>query len=716
MKQFKRKVKENNPFKNRKSIAIFMYVLCFVLFCSLFFRFTWIMVRGEVNGEDLHLNVERLYTRNNVLQARRGSIFDRNGNPIASDATTYKMVAVLTDEWSTPNRPQHIEDPRTVSQVLSRHIAMGEEDIYNRLILDNKQVEFGNAGTNLTYETMSAIENELTEAELTGITFEESRSRLYPNGTFASHTIGLAQKNDEEDNEVQGVLGIERQFDDLLSGENGWIRNQRDRFGYIIPDQEVEEVLPEDGEDITLTIDRRIQIFLESIVEEVNQEHNPEYITANLMNAKTGEILATSQRPTFNATTKEGIDQSWQNLLVEYTFEPGSTFKVMTLAASIQEGTFHPNDYYKSGQIQVGGGTVRDVRREGWGTISHLEGLARSSNVSFVHQVEEMGHDTWKTYLDNYGFGTRTGIELPSEASGSNPYEWPLQKINTAFGQGIAVTPIQMLKAFSAVTNGGVMVDPHLVMNGEEGQADETSQVLTPETAEQTLHYLKETVYNENGTARGYDIDGFEIAAKTGTAQISDPDTGRYLTGAENHVFSVVGMAPADDPELIFYVTVQQPELNTITHGSQAVQKIFNPVMKRALEYYSAEDTSLDETELEQTKMSSYIDENTQSAQSALEESQITHSIIGTGDRIVQQSPAVDSQIDESQRILLLTNGAMTLPDLTGWSRNDLLRLAELTGVNLSINGEGFVTEQSLTAGSFIETGTEIVVQLASNQ
>lgn len=716
MKQFKRKVKENNPFRNRKSIAIFMYVLCFLLFFSLFFRFTWIMVKGEVNGEDLHLNVERLYTRNNVLQARRGTIYDRNGNPIASDATTYKMVAVLTDEWSTPNRPQHIEDPQSVSQVLSKHIAMGEEDIYKRLILDNKQVEFGNAGSNLTYETMSAIREELTEAELTGITFEESRSRLYPNGTFASHTIGLAQINDDDDNQLQGVLGIEREYDDILSGENGWIKNQRDRFGYIIPDQEIEEVLPEDGEDITLTIDRRIQIFLESIVEEVNQEHQPEYITANLMDAKTGEILATSQRPTFNATTKEGIDQSWQNLLVEYTFEPGSTFKVMTLAASIQEGTFRPNDYYKSGQIQVGGGTVRDVRREGWGTITHLEGLARSSNVSFVHQLEEMGHDTWKTYLDDFGFGSRTGIELPSEASGSNPYEWPLQKINTSFGQGIAVTPIQMLKAFSAITNEGTMVEPHLVMDSVNDYTDESHQVVSPDTAAQTLNYLKETVYSENGTARGYQIDGFEIAAKTGTAQIADPETGRYLSGAGNHIFSVVGMAPADDPELIFFVTVQQPELNTITHGGQAVQKIFNPVMKRALEYYSAEDSSLDEDETSISKMPNFIDENTQAAMDALRENNYDHSIVGSGDRIVQQFPLQESEIDETQRVLLLTNGAMTLPDLTGWSRNDLFKLAELTGIDLTIEGEGFVNEQNLSAGSYIETGTEIVVQLASNQ
>lgn len=724
MKQIKKKVKEVSPFKNRKFIAIFLYVLCFALFFSLFFRFTWIMVRGEVNGEDLHQNVERLYTRNNILQARRGTIYDRNGNPIAIDATSYKMIAVLTDEWSTPSRPQHIEDAQQVSQILSRHLAMSQEDIYNRLVMDNSQVEFGRAGSNLTFETMSSIKEDLQKEELTGITFEESRSRLYPNGTFASHTVGLAQTDSEDKNHLVGMMGLEKEYDDVLSGENGWRRYQRDRFGYVIPGQEIEEELPVHGEDINLTIDRRLQIFLESIVEEVNSEHSPEYITANLMNAKTGEILATSQRPTFNATTLEGIDHSWQNLLTEYTFEPGSTLKAMTLAASIAEGTFHPNDYFKSGRIQIGGGVVHDVRPEGWGTITHLEGLARSSNVSFIHQVEEMGLDTWKDYLDNFGFGQRTGISLAGEARGSIPFEWPLEKYNTSFGQGISVTPVQMLRAFSAITNEGVMVNPHVTeTESSHNREDEfdveavnQDPVISKETAAQTLNYLKETVYGEGGTARNYDVEGFDIAAKTGTAQIYDPETGRYMTGESNYLYSVVGMAPADDPELIFYVTVQQPKMNgTITHGSQAVQKIFNPVMKRALEYYSAGKQNTDDTQEYDEEIVSFIDEDTQEMKREFDEAGQVYSVIGTGDRIVQQHPNQGAYEDKSRRILLLTNGAMTLPDLTGWSRNELIRFAEMTGVDLTIDGEGFVVEQDTPTGSFIETGTEIMVQLSSN-
>jgi len=723
MKQKKRKIKESNPFRNRKYIAIMLYIFCFILFLGVFSRFAWIMVTGEVNGENLVSNVHKLYTRNNVLQANRGTIYDSSGNPIAMDANTYKMIAVLTDDWSTPNRPIHIQEPEAVAEVLARHLSMSETELLDRLTKDSSQVEFGSAGNNLTYEIVSNIEEDLEKEELTGITFEEKKSRLYPNGTFASHTVGLAQRDaeNEEDQSLKGVLGLEKEYDEILRGEDGYIEYQRDRFGYVIPNQEIEEVLPTDGNDIQLTLDRRMQIFLESIVEDVEEEHAPEVLTATLMHAKTGEILATTQRPTFNATSKEGIDQTWQNYLVEYQFEPGSTLKVMTLAAAIQEGTFKPYDYYKSGKIEVGGELIRDVKPEGWGYISYLEGLARSSNVGFVHQTEKMGYDVWETYLDNFGFGQPTGISLPNEYSGSNPYATLSQQANTAFGQGISVTPIQMLRAFSAITNDGKMVEPHLVkkivdtQSGEEDvfQPEESDAVISKETADQALEYLTETVYSDVGTAQGYAVEGFEIGAKTGTAQMVG-DNGRYLSGGSNYIYSVVGMGPVEDPELIFYVTVQQPELNGVGHGSHVVRKVFNPVMKRALEYYSSEETVTDFEEIPE-RMENVIHENTQTVIETLTSEEKEFSIVGSGDTIVQQYPATDAELNESDRIMLMTNGAMTLPDLTGWSKSDVLKLSEMTGIEVIIKGEGFVNSQDLAPHSFIESETELTVTLSPN-
>lgn len=722
MKKISKKIKATNPFRNRKMIAIFLYAACFILFGFVALRFSWIMVKGEINGENLLQNIDKLYTRSSVIQANRGTIYDKDGNPIAMDANSYKIIAVLTDEWSSPTRPQHVQEPEKVADVLAEYLSISKEDILERLNQDAAQVEFGTAGNNLSYDIVSHIEEALKEKNLTGIAFQDKKTRLYPNGTFASHTIGLAQaqSKDEESDEqpLTGIMGLEQTFDDVLSGKNGSIEYQKDRYGYVIPGQEVEEVAAVDGNDLYLTLDRRLQIYLESIMDEVEESHSPEKVTATLMNAKTGEILATAQRPSFNATTKEGIDQSWQNLLVEYAFEPGSTMKVMTLAAAIQEGTFRPGDFYESGKISVAGGTVHDFNPAGWGTISYLEGLARSSNVAFVHQVEEMGYDTWKKYLDNFGFGTAVGMNLPNEYSGNNNYEWPLEKVNTSFGQGLSVTPAQMLKAFSAIANKGQMVTPYLVDHITDPDTKETTQfepeytesLISEETARKALDYLTETVTNEHGTAKKYKIEGYDIAAKTGTAQLYNPETGKYFSGNSNYVYSVVGMAPVEDPELIFYVTVQQPELNGSGHGSEVVQKIFNPVMKRALESISAETADSEETKT--TDMPNLIDQSTKEAAAKVKDLGYPSAVIGSGDKIVQQYPAAETVLYDDQRILILTDGAMTLPDMTGWSRSDVMKLSEMTGVTAEFEGEGYVSNQSLDPHSFIETGTNIEITL----
>lgn len=726
MKKITKKLKTANPLRNRKIIAVFLYLVSFILFGLVALRFSWIMVRGEINGEDLSENVQELYTDSTNIQAHRGTIYDADSNPIAVDATSYKLVAILTDAWSTGNHPQHVQDPQAVAAVLARHISMSEEELLERLTLNNAQVEFGVAGNNLTYETVSQIEEALAEEDLTGITFEEERTRLYPNGTFASHIVGLAQHTNVEEEEraesqLTGVMGIEAAFDQQLRGTNGSREYQRDRFGYVLPDREVQQTDPVDGSDIYLTLDRRMQIYLENLLTTVEEENSPEAMTATLMNAKTGEIVAASQRPTFNATTLEGVDQSWQNLLVEYTYEPGSTMKALTLAAGIEEGTFRPSDTFRSGRIQVGGGTIHDVNPEGWGTISYLEGLLRSSNVAFVHQVEEMGHNTWKEYLDSFGFGQSTNTGLPNESAGSNPYEWPLQRVSTGFGQGITVTPIQMLHAFSAVANNGEMVRPYIVDRTVDSQTEEetitepeiTQSPISEESADLALDYLSETVYSDVGTARGYQIEGYDIAAKTGTAQLVNPDTGNYYSGGGNYIYSVVGMAPADDPELILYVTVQQPDfMESESRGADVLEKIFNPMMRRALEYNQLGEVTAEE-DLSFTEMPYFVETNTREAIDQAQENDLEPAIIGSGETVVQQYPQEGSQLYDTERIILLTNGAMTLPDMTGWSRDDALKVAELTGVEFVFDGEGYVVSQGLEPDAFIESGMQVDITLA---
>lgn len=685
------------------------------------------MVLGEINGEDLESNIDALYTRNNPLQANRGTIYDRYGNPIALDAKSYKMLGILTDQWSNEKNPQYITNKDEIAEILSKHINLSKEDILKHLNKEADQVEFGSAGNNLSYHTVEKIKDELDKRDLRGIVFEEKQKRLYPNGTFASHTVGLAQYKESEEEieekELVGVSGLEKSFDELLTGTNGRKIYKKDSLGYLVPNLENEEIPPIDGDDLYISLNHKLQAHLEIILDKVQSENKAKAITANVLDAKTGEIVASSQRPSFNATTLEDIE-TWQNLLTEYTFEPGSTLKVLTLAAAIEEGIYAPNNYYKSGTIQVHGGKVSDHNPNGWGWISQLEGLSRSSNVLFVNLIDQMGHDVWKEYLDAFGFAEQTGIELLNEQAGSNPYKWPLQKVNTGFGQGLTVTPIQMLQAFSAIANQGQLSRPRLIkktvntsdLSEENYGMVELDSPISKETAEKTLSYLKQATEMEHAVAKAYKKEGYSIAAKTGTAQLVDPATGRY--SSSKFVHSVIALFPAENPEYLVYITVQEPSYSEDARtGSEVVQKIYHPLVDRIIDFnQEVEDKFSNGENIQYIETPSYLDMTVDEAMDAVTELKNEYTLIGSGDEIVQQLPYPNTPLFKEQQVILMTNGASTMPDLTNWSRNDALKVAELTGTTMSFVGEGYVVEQNLAAGSYMEPGEEITIILSSEE
>lgn len=718
-------MKKRSPLTNRKLIAIFLFfgsILAFVVFAG---RFSYIMVKGEVNGENLETNVNNLYTRSSVLEANRGTIYDVGGNPVAMDATSYSLYAVLTDEWSNNKKdPQHVTNKQKTAEILAQYISMSEEEIFKKLNQDLSQVEFGTAGKNLSYEIKSDIEKH----DLSGIFFKETPTRLYPNGIFSSHLVGVAQLPTTKEGEVKvdeemvGIMGIEQAYNDQLTGTDGKLEYQKDSFGYALPNEEAEVIEPVDGVDIYLTLDKRMQVLLESLMTEVDKAYNPVALTATLMDPETGKIIATSQRPSFNGTTKEGISDLWMNLLTEYTYEPGSTLKALTLASAINENAFEPNAYFESGMIEVSGVPIRDVNRTGWGTITYLEGLARSSNVAFVKIFQKMGADVWKGYMDAFGIGKSTNSGLLHENKGSNNYKRAIDQANTAFGQGLTVTPLQMMQAFSAIANDGQMMKPQFIdkyvdpNTGEETvmEPEVVGNPISEETAKQTLEYLKEVVYNENGTGKKYAIDGYEIAAKTGTAQIYNPETKKYFSGGHNFLYSVVGMAPADDPELVLYITIERPQIKDYTLTPyDALSAIFNPVMKRGLEYLHLNDTAQEALD-NQVKMPKVTSEAKNDVLTKLEEMGLNVTVVGNGDTIVQQLPLTDEVIIDEQRVILMTNGAMTMPDMTGWSKNDALKVSEITGIEFTFDGDGYVTQQSLEPNALLAEESLIEIKLES--
>ena len=454
------------------------------------------------------------------------------------------------------------------------------------------QVEFGSAGKNLSVQVKEAIEAE----KLPGIKFSESPARYYPNGIFASHLIGYTDTVEENiDNKtittLVGKTGLEGLYNEQLTGVAGEVEYSVDGNGYVITGTEKVTKQPKDGVDLTLTIDKRLQTYLESLVSEVDKKYQPVQMTAMLVDPKTGNIVAATQRPTYNSTTKEGIDLQWNNLLLDQAYEPGSTMKVLALAAAINEGVFDPNEKYQSGSVKIYDDLISDYNKVGWGKISYLEGLAHSSNVAFVHIIQKIGIEKWKQYLEAFGFGKSTNSGFANEISGSNPFNSYLQQLSTGFGQGVTVTAYQMMQAFTAIANGGQMQKLRLVDHltdpdtGKETPNPTTSlgKVITPETAKKTLQYLFQATRMKNGTAYDFNINGEEVAAKTGTAEIINPQTGKYYSSGNNYIYSVVGFAPYDDPKYILYITVKQPRVSVT--GNTIIKEIFNPLMKRSLEY-----------------------------------------------------------------------------------------------------------------------------------
>ncbi|MCQ9210079.1 peptidoglycan D,D-transpeptidase FtsI family protein [Granulicatella seriolae] len=583
--------------RNRRIASISLMGVAVLLFLIFSFKFSSIMLTGKYGNVDLKQQITDVTNVSKILPAKRGTIYDAGGSPIAIDATSYSLYAVLTNKWSqNEEKPDFVQDIPTTAAKLAPFLDLSVteiEDILKQKGVD--QVEFGNSGMNLTVE----IKMKIDALKLPGIKFSESPSRFYSNGIFASHLVGytdLETSNAEGTSlpQLVGKMGVEGLYNTELTGTAGEIRYQTDGKDIPVANSEVVTKQPVDGGNIHLTLDKRLESYLESLMSEVNDKFQPNSMTAMLVDPKTGNILAATQRPTFNATSKEGINTMWNNLLTDEAYEPGSTMKVLALAAAINEGVFDPNEMYQSGSIKIYDDLVSDYNKVGWGRISYLEGLAHSSNVAFVHIIEKIGVEKWKQYLHDFQFAMSTNSGFLNEVAGSNPYESYLQQLSTGFGQGITVTVYQMMQAFTAIANNGQMMKLRLVDSVENPVTGDVKKIdpvplarpISAETAKKTLDYLYKATGFTGGTATNFVIEGEQIAAKTGTAELINPDTGSYYSSGNNYIYSVVGYAPATDPKYIFYVTIKQPQNNPDgLAGASILEEVFNPFMKRVLEY-----------------------------------------------------------------------------------------------------------------------------------
>ncbi|MDT0710242.1 penicillin-binding transpeptidase domain-containing protein [Mammaliicoccus sciuri] len=705
--------------KKNKIGAVLLVSFFGLLFFILAVRYSYLMISGHSAGEDLAYRASEKYLRQTVAEPERGKIYDRNGKVLAEDTDSYKLVAILDKKMSEgSDKPRHVKDKKKTAKALAKILDMDEDDILDKLKTKNAfQVEFGQKGKDLTYKQKTQIE----KLKLPGLTFETEKKRFYPNGNFASHLIGLADK-DPDTNKLKGVSGAEKVFDSYLKGKTGKNSYKQDIWGMLVPNSE-DSIKAQNGDDVHLTLDSNIQVFVENALDEMVDRYEPKDLFAVVMDAKTGEILGYSQRPTFNPDTKKDFGKKWANDLYQNTYEPGSTFKTYGLAAAIEEGKFEPNKKFKSGHREIDGFKIYDWNDDGWGNIPMTTGFTYSANTLMMKLQDLVGADKAKAYYEKFGFGKKTGGLFDSEAPGNIAFDNELQRKTSSFGQSTTVTPIQMLQAETAIINQGNMLEPYYVKSIQNKESNETikkgekkvvGNPISKDTAKKTMTELDKVVNSKESHATNYKIDGYRVAGKTGTAQVPDTKNGGYVDGANPYFVSFMGYAPAKDPEVVVYAGMSLAQKRDLEAYEYGVSRGFNPIMENTLKYLDVEETE-GKAKTNESDVPDVVNMSTQKATDAIKGKKLEPIVIGKGDKIKKQIPLKGKNVQDKERILLVTDGEMTVPDTENWTKRDLLKLQEATGIEVESEGSGYVSEQSVSQNQTIKSGTKVKFTLSNN-
>lgn len=673
-----------------------------------------------------------------TIKARRGYIYDCKKDIIAQDSSTYNMFAIISaDRLNSDGSPAHVVDYKDTAAKVAPIIGMTEEEFLSYLEANpgGYQVEFGSRGRNLTQSQHDMIEM----LNLPGIEFEENSGRVYPNGTYASHLIGFAQY-DASTQSVKGVNGIEGQYDEYLSGSDGYSEYQGTRDGVKLVGSESITVEAQDGYDIYLTLDSTIQNYLETGLSQTMQTFEAEAAWGVIMEVKTGRILGYAGYPTYDLNKKD--IQSYVDLNLTSTFEPGSTMKPFLVAAAIDSGIYDGEEQVYSGLYHVGIrngelvrlssktengyiGTIQDFNSgKGWGWITINEGLIRSSNTAMVHLfVNHNMQSTYRDYLTKFGFFKQVDFDLDYGSSGSINYTYGMEKVTTTFGQGLTINTLQLLQAYTALYNGGTMVKPYVIDSIRDpydgtiiyqGETTVTGTPITKKTANQVLELLTEVIENNDiGSGRHYKIPEVKMAGKTGTAEFAD--NGTYAEGKGQNVYSIMAAAPADDPEIMIFYAVKQPH-NTVD-SVHANTTIFKQIFRSTLMYLNisgeneVNENSTIETVYETHRLENYANKDVDSVKQDLEDMGYDVLVIGNGLDVVSQYPKAHEDAFTSQTIFLYTGGqTFSMPDMTGWSRKEVLAYWSFTNIPVQSVGSGYVVEQNIAEGELIDKNDTIYV------
>jgi len=749
MKTWKEKIvhfaikNRKSPLENRRRVGKSLSLLAVFLFAVFLVNFAVIIGTGKKFGVDLVKEASKVHQTTLTVPAKRGTIYDRNGTPIAEDATSYNVYAVIDKDYKSANGDVlYVEESQynKVAEIFHKYLDMEETYVKDQLSQPSlKQVSFGAKGNGISYANMMSIKQDLEAAKVEGVNFTTSPNRSYPNGKFASSFIGLAQLHENEDGtkSLIGTSGLESSLNSLLAGTDGIITYEKDRLGNIVPGTEQVTQQTVNGKDVYTTLSSPLQSFMESQMDAFQEKVKGKYTNATLVSAKTGEILATTQRPTFDANTKEGLtdDFVWRDILYQSNYEPGSTMKVMTLAAAIDNKTFSGGEYFNSSELKVADATIRDWDVNGGlssGSImTYSQGFAHSSNVGMTLLQQKMGDATWLEYLNRFKFGVPTRFGMPDEYAGQLPADNVVNIAMSAFGQGISVTQTQMLRAFTAIANDGVMLEPKFISAlydpNDQTVRKSKKEIVGNPVSKEAASLTREnmilvgtdpvygTMYNQLTGKPIVTVPGQTVSVKSGTAQIADEEKGGYLKGVTNYIYSVVSMNPSENPDFILYVTVQQPEHFT----SVQLGEFSNPILERASamkETLNLQSTAKNLDQVTTTTsyaMPSIKDSSPGDLAEELRRNLVQPIVIGSGTKIKESSVAEGTNLDANQQILLLSDKVEEMPDLYGWSKKNVETFAKWLNLEVEFEGTGeTVKKQSVRSNTALKDLQKIKITL----
>lgn len=587
-----------------------------------------------------------LWSRDLPVEANRGLILDRNGVVLADNLTTTSLVLV----------PNQIKDKKDTTTKLAQILNVSYDEMYKHVNKKTSIERVHPEGRRLSYEIADKISN----LKLPGVYLVKESKRYYPYGNLLSHTLGYVGIDN------QGLSGLELQYDKYLTGESGAIKYFSDAKGNKLNLSDV-YLEPQDGMNLQLTIDINIQKSIERELNNIVDMFEPDMALAIVMNPNTGEIYGMGSRPDYDPNNYQNYNQQVlsRNLPIWATYEPGSTQKIITTSAAVEEKVVDlDNDlFYDSGSVKVDTAKIKCWKAGGHGQQTFMEVLQNSCNPGFVKMGQLLGKDRLFSYLDKFGFGAKTGVDLSGEGKG---IIFPLSKVGnvelatTAFGQGISVTPIQQVTAVSAVVNGGKLYQPYILKSISEKETGNIikknskkfiRQTISKETSN-TMRRALENVVAKGGGKAAY-IDGYRIGGKTGTAQ--KVENGVYLVN--NYIMSFMAVVPSNNPEAVLYLAIDNPK-----HTAMLSSYTTTPIARRILlDIIDALDIKKQDSQIEKEKewsdktiyeVPNVVGMTKKEAKKALENFTVEYA--GTGDKVVSQSPETGTRVEEKTVVRLL--------------------------------------------------------------